>query len=406
LEDVYKINLLGSLKHGIDPSAAKKALSDLFKVSPEIVKTYLDGKKRIVKQGLSLGEAKKYQAILNRAGAISEIDVVLDRRILVDSSVFDNLRESNANPHPAIEALSSANTAAAEPDAVYQKRPTHNDPVSNFLQSAGFEFDMGRFSPAIFSGPVCVTATDPGGARIGAIESTQPILGRALTLLATVISAFALQILGLVFLTAKFSTAAFVTPLMILIFLMSLVFLPKIFRVKKVIQVIVSAQGKQKQICRFREKKWGWPFTREIIVEDDSNKPIARVKKNQLFLTYACTAQSGETVYSADPDMNIEDSIVYLGDSAREELFTVAALVINGFEKFKSVAKFLNTWGRISKEKATTIFDDQGSVAAELSIYRSSLKKHRHFALRIRDGASSNADRRILLAFGLLLAGL
>jgi len=406
LEDVYKISLLGSLKQGMDPSAAKKALSDLFKVSPGIFKNYPDGKRRIVKQGLSLGEAKKYQAVLNRAGAISEIDVVLDQRILADSSVFNDVCESNAKPHPAIKGLAAAKTAATEPDAVYGRRPASNDPVSNFLQSSGFEFDLGRFIPAIYSGPVCVPATDPAGAAIGAIESTQPALGRALTLLATVASAFAILILGLVFLSAKFSSAAYVTPVMIFIFLMSLLFLPKVYRLKKVLRVIVSVKGEKKQMCRFRERKWGWPFIREIIVEDDSDKPIARVKKNQFFLTYSCTAQSGEMIYSADPDMNIEESMVYLGESAREELFMVATLIVQAFEKAKAITKFLNTWGRIRNEKAIAIFDDQGSLAAELNIYRSSLRKPRRFALRVRDCVPSDADRRILLAFGLLLAGL
>ncbi len=406
MEDVYNISLLGALKQGIDPSAAKKTLSDIFKVSPEIFRNYPDGKKRIVKQGLSLDEAKKFHAVLNRAGALSEIDVVLDRRILAESSLFNKVDDSNADQHTAIEALSSANTLAAGLDAVYGKRLTNKDPVSNFLQSPGFKFDIGRFIPAIYSGPGCVPATDPGGAKIGEIESTQPALGRALTLSAAVISAFVIQIQVLVFLSANFSSSAFVTPVMIFIFLMSLVFLPKIFRLKKVLRVMVSVDGKQKQICRVREIKWGWPFTREIIVEDDSNRQIAHVKKNQFFLTYACTTKSGETVYSADPDMNIEESMAYLGESVREELFTVAALIVQGFGKVKSIANFLKTRDRLSNGKAITIFDDRGSVAAELNINRSSLKKPRQFTLLVRDGAASDVDRRILLAFGLLLAGL
>ena len=64
------------------------SLSDRFRVSPEIFERYLDGKKRVIKQGLSLGEAKQYQAIFNRVGALSEIDVVFDRRVLEVSTIF------------------------------------------------------------------------------------------------------------------------------------------------------------------------------------------------------------------------------------------------------------------------------------------------------------------------------
>ena len=104
--------------------------------------------------------------------------------------------------------------------------------------------------------------------------------------------------------------------------------------------------------------------------------------------------------------MNVEESMVILGESVREELFMVAALIVQGFGKVKSLVKFFKTWNRMHTGKAITIFDDSGSVAAELNISRRRLKEPKWFALRVKDGASSAADRRILLAFGLLLAGL
>lgn len=406
MEDVYTVSLLGALKPGIDPNAAKKALSDIFKVSPELFKTYPDGKKRIVKQGLSLIEAKKYQTVLNRVGAFSEIDVVLDRRILAESSVFCTVADSNAGHHPATEALSSATAVAAEPGAIYDKRLSNKDPAANFMQSAGFKFEISRFIPAIYSGPGCVPATDPAGTKIGAIQSHHPVLGQALTLSAAVISAFVILLLGLFFLSAEFPSFPLATPVMIFIFLVSLVFLPRIFRFKKVLRVMVSVDGKQTQICRIRERKWGWPFTREFIVEDDCNRQIARVMKNQFFLTCACTTKSGETVYSADPGVNVEDSMVYFGESIREELFIVAAWIVQAFGKVRSIVNFFKTWHRQSTGKEITIFDNSGSVAAELTIGRLSFKEPKLFSLRVGDGAPSEADRRILLAFGLLLAGL
>ena len=88
MEDVYKIVFLGALKEGIDPRTASSDLSKLFHVSADIFEKYLDGKKRVLKQGLSLDEAKKYQAVFKKVGALSEIDVVFDRRILETSSIF------------------------------------------------------------------------------------------------------------------------------------------------------------------------------------------------------------------------------------------------------------------------------------------------------------------------------
>jgi len=166
LEDFYKLSFLGALKQGIDSYTALKTLSDIFKVSPEILERYLDGKKRVIKQGLSLGEAKQYQAIFNRVGAFSEIDLVFDRRILEESSIFIEDRYLNAKQQPDIKALSSENTFAAEPKAVDRERQRKHAQVSYFLQSPGFKFDVYRFVPPIFSGPGSVPITDPGGLKL------------------------------------------------------------------------------------------------------------------------------------------------------------------------------------------------------------------------------------------------
>ncbi len=111
-------------------------------------------------------------------------------------------------------------------------------------------------------------------------------------------------------------------------------------------------------------------------------------------------------IYRADPDMDIEESVVYFGESVREELFSVAALIVQALGKIKSIANFLKTKSRDSNKKVIDIFDERGSVAARLKINKSCLKKPRMFTLLVKGGTSSDADRRILLAFGLLLAGL
>jgi hypothetical protein len=173
VEDAYKIIFLGALKQGIDSKAASENLSNLFKVSPDIFERYLDGKKRVFKQGLSLDEAKKYQAIFNRAGALSEIDVVFDRRILETSSVFVEDRYSNAKQQPHIESLSAGSTFADESKAVHRQLEKNQDPVSAFQRSPGFEFDAYSFIPPVYSSRGSVPVAEPGGAVIGIIESTK-----------------------------------------------------------------------------------------------------------------------------------------------------------------------------------------------------------------------------------------
>jgi hypothetical protein len=406
VEDAYKIIFLGALKQGIDSKAASENLSNFFKVSADIFERYLDGKKRVFKQGLSLDEAKKYQAIFNRVGALSEIDVVFDRRILETSSVFVEDRYSNAKQPPHIESLSAGSTFADESKAVHRQLEKNQDPVSVFQHSPGFEFDAYSFIPPVYSSRGSVPVAEPGGAVIGIIESTKPVQGYALTLLAAVISAFVLQRLVLNYLLATFISAAFVTPVAIFVFLMALMYLPGLLSLRKELSVKVSNSGKQEHICQYRERKWGWPLTKVFIVVDESKKHIARVKKNQFFLTYACTTLAGQVIYRANPDMDIEESVAYLGESVREELFSVAAFIFQGLEKIKSLTKFLRRKNRGSDKKVIDIFDERGSVAATLQISNSRLKKPRMFKLHVKGGVSSDADRRILLAFGLILAGL
>jgi hypothetical protein len=406
MEDVYKIVFLGVLKQDIDSKTACEKLSNLFKVSPDIFERYLDGKRRVLKQDLSLDAAKKYQAVFNRLGAISEIDVVFNRRILETSSIFIEDWHSNAKQQPDMEALSTGG-ALADASIVDQRETKQNqDPVFVFQHASGLEFDAYSFMPPIYSSPGAVPVAEPGGAAIGTLESTRSVLGFALTLLAAVISAFVIQRLVLNFLLAKFGAAVFVTPVAISVFLMALVYLPKLLSLGKKLSVKATSSGEPKLVCRYRERKWGWPLTRTFIVLDKSKNPIACVKKNQFFLTYACTTLAGEVIYRANPDMDIEESVAYLGESVREELFSVAAFIFQGFEKVKSIANFLKRKNRGGDKKVIDIFNKQGAVVAFLEISKSRLKKPKILTLQVKGGASSGEDRRILLAFGLLLAGL
>ena len=60
MEDLYRISLLGTLKEGVDPKEASGDLSRYFKIPPGKLETCFDGKKRAVKHGISLDQARKY----------------------------------------------------------------------------------------------------------------------------------------------------------------------------------------------------------------------------------------------------------------------------------------------------------------------------------------------------------
>jgi len=70
----YKIIFTGEIVPGYDTGKVKKNLADLFKVNIEQIKPLFTGKPVVIKENLEQEKAKRYEDILNRAGALCRIE--------------------------------------------------------------------------------------------------------------------------------------------------------------------------------------------------------------------------------------------------------------------------------------------------------------------------------------------
>lgn len=70
----HKVILAGAIRTGFDRDAVLKNLARLFNRSPDLIEKLLSGEPRVIRRGLDLTTAQKYQETLRQAGAISHIE--------------------------------------------------------------------------------------------------------------------------------------------------------------------------------------------------------------------------------------------------------------------------------------------------------------------------------------------
>jgi len=75
----YKVVLGGTIRNGFDRTVVLKNLAQIFNKSPELIEKLLSGNPRVIKKGLDLAAAEKYQQILTKAGAQSHFESEIEQ---------------------------------------------------------------------------------------------------------------------------------------------------------------------------------------------------------------------------------------------------------------------------------------------------------------------------------------
>ncbi len=75
----YKVVLGGTIRNGFDRTVVLKNLAQIFNKSPELIEKLLSGNPRVIKKGLDLAAAEKYQQILTKAGAESRFELEIEQ---------------------------------------------------------------------------------------------------------------------------------------------------------------------------------------------------------------------------------------------------------------------------------------------------------------------------------------
>ena len=73
-EPLYQLIMEGTVQAGLNRNEVVTRLSAVFKQDPAIVEKLLSGKPRVVKKDLDLATARRYQGIIERAGAVVRVE--------------------------------------------------------------------------------------------------------------------------------------------------------------------------------------------------------------------------------------------------------------------------------------------------------------------------------------------
>jgi hypothetical protein len=98
----YKVILDGTIRDGFDRTVVLKNLARIFNKNPDLIEKLLSGKPRVIKKGLDLVAAEKYQETLTRAGAESHFELDVE-----ESPEIAEVQESSAPPQNESESASS-----------------------------------------------------------------------------------------------------------------------------------------------------------------------------------------------------------------------------------------------------------------------------------------------------------
>jgi len=119
-EPIFDIAFYGIIQPGMDKEAAIKNMAQLFKTTPEKVRPFFAGGRKVIKSKVNEQAAKKYQAALEKAGlvikiesqSLADIDVSNLSAAPVGADVLENPPVVEAQPIGDISNITVAEVGA------------------------------------------------------------------------------------------------------------------------------------------------------------------------------------------------------------------------------------------------------------------------------------------------------
>ncbi len=221
LEERYQLKLTGQLKDGADHGKAVEILSEQFRTPPNRIEQLLDGRQRIVKNGISLENAENYATVFKNVGVLTKIDIVFDSRILEDSTIpLEGVAVPLEEAHTEIETNDES-----------RENGDNRNPVLTW------KFETYFFNVLVISLPYSVSIQDDSGQASGTITSEKIAMGWFLSLFLSVFLVTTLLDSILKY-QLRYALSGFLwTTGIIVLFLFMLLFFPKYIRPKKVVKI-------------------------------------------------------------------------------------------------------------------------------------------------------------------------
>lgn len=398
--DLYRVTLSGKIKNGIDKACTVNTVSKTFNVPPEKIATWFDGKKRTIKSGLLFEKAKQYFQVLDKAGAVAEINLLFLKSVLESSTyVIKNRIVQNAEKKTDIRKSTSIITDADLFNRTFKEDIT-------LATADAFQFDRYGFSPLVFSSEKNINVYNNANQVIGTFQTAKPIIGWALTLFCSILTAFITQYLLKGVLIQTVSGGLLTTLVLSIVFLMTLLFLPKYLIPRKEVCIMESDKNRNNLLCKCSEVKKGTALCRYYQVMDENDIAISNIKYHLLFSEQICSLNDKILFSSKNEEEDEQDAMTELCETVYEELSTLGNVIGIIRSKFQMSSNEQSETEKQIRLKRV-VRDENNNIAAYLYYGTSSLfKQDTLCSVEIIKKSLTRKERSILIAFSLVMAGI
>lgn len=322
-KETYNLICKGELAPGFEPSTVIPQIAKLFKVDETKAKKILDKTPRVLKKQVSWEQAVKYKQKLKSIGLVIDLNLAFDADIFRESMVTVN--------QPVIKNQGK----------VYSP-PEVNDNKKVPLQL--LSVDITHLVPAMLASAHSETLFDGNETPKFQLESYNHWLNPKFLLLVSLFTALIIQkYFGLLLVQA--TTSAMITPLLILLFILITVFLPKVMSIRRVFTLRNINDNSAYAMCT--QISGLNPFVDEYLIYSGGEELLAWVKLNKLKSKIECFDIEGNVLFSSAEEQYVDGLTKEVATEIRDELFDFSML--SYLNMFNKGLKKLKTW--IKKEK-------------------------------------------------------
>ncbi len=413
IEDRYNVVLGGAFRNSVDKKQTIERLAVSLGLPKSECASYFKGGPKVFKQDLTFDEAKKLHRVLDAEGALCEIGVVLDERVLETSSVFPRNGGAEQEHRSWIRpADDTAFPSSADQVAEARERSDANEGAiarfHAFDQTPRFRFNTQGFAPAAFSLKASEIIVDSSGRKIGTMESKRFVLGWASTVLAAIVLALFFARVLLMVLAAWAGTGVVVISTAVLVLPACILYVPRLLRWGKTI-VIKEQPGKEdRRILECREGFSAGALSRRFLVSDSDGKPLADIRYNRILSRFSYAGGSHPLQVVEDEDA-LDDSVAAGGGARKQEGKALAFLTT----LLRAVPALIGrvTPGREriweSRFQRWKIRTTEGKIAATVLCRRSWWAGQGGICiLDVDPQVSYGLDRRLLISLALVISGI
>lgn len=293
----YNLVCKGELEPGFEQSAVVEQAAKLFKIDETKALKILDKKPQTLAKKLTWSKAVKYQQALKNIGLRTFLDTVLDPEIFRESLLSTS--HQGATDHPATNKQEKDVTCAE-------------------IELQLLKLETSQLVPNIFARAHTGTLVDKNKEPMFLLESYNNIINQKFLLLLSIPVAFVVQNYFGMLLIGTFSGST-VTPLLILLFFLIILFLPKTMMPRRIFTLRQTKDDSFYLLCA--EKSSLNPIIDTYDIYSSDNDFLAAVTYSRLRNTIECRDKNNAVLFSSSEEKNADKITKDMAAEMGGELF-------------------------------------------------------------------------------------